>query len=785
MGISAKQLVDQSPFATQDGRLYVGRKTSVVHALDPFSGEVLVTFSDNTSLGGPVEQTSLPQGVVFVSRSDYKVTVHDSKTMREMWNFTFSEYSMAERYKTTAINGLDDYYRQNYLDNPLWYSQFSALPASIVVGTSSSSAFEVRRSSGAAPQFGSQIYVGAIQGNLYVLTSNHPQTFPTLDAGDPGTPGPEGPPLHESQRPQCVDETCLVGGIFSMQEMLPAGDPILDNRTVIPHPLTREANVSTESLPSPGSPTTEPKPFADFYVVSLLSSSLVVGVVATLYLRRASGPPAAALSILPPVAAPATVSADDEAEAQPPLLIHKSPKKSAHKKRKGKGAAEQAPAATANAETEEDAAVETTIAVEVSAEQLEEGWTRVGNLLVSDQKLGYGSHGTVVFLGRFENREVAVKRLLQEYYELAEREITLLQESDHHGNIIRYFCKEKNGEFLYIALEYCEASLEDLYEFATTPADPARSTLSRDLRRSGRELQELRKAMLEKVILRDLVIGVRHLHALNIVHRDLKPQNILVSRQRKVLISDFGLCKKLEGGRASYNTSAPGTVGWTAPEALQVHRAKRLTPKVDVFSLGCLFYYVITGGRHPFGSLHLRQANIVQGRSDLSALDNDMIAVDLISRMIAQRPEDRPDAQEILAHPFFWDDKRRLNFLHEASDKLEIEGKTSPPVLLLEAGALEVIGNNWCTRIDKVFLDSLGKFRKYQESSIRDLMRLIRNKKNHYEDLPEDVRQLLGPLPSGFLDYFSSRFPRLFLHTYRVIAHTPKFRQDPQFEDYF
>jgi len=70
----------------------------------------------------------------------------------------------------------------------------------------------------------------------------------------------------------------------------------------------------------------------------------------------------------------------------------------------------------------------------------------------------------MVFLGKFENREVAVKRMLSEYYDLAEREISLLQESDYHGNIIRYFCKEKHGDFLYIALEFCEASLEDLYE---------------------------------------------------------------------------------------------------------------------------------------------------------------------------------------------------------------------------------------------------------------------------------------------------------------------------------
>jgi len=197
----------------------------------------------------------------------------------------------------------------------------------------------------------------------------------------------------------------------------------------------------------------------------------------------------------------------------------------------------------------------------------------------------------------------------------------------------------------------------------------------------------MRKSLDEKAVLRDLVIGIRHLHDLQIVHRDLKPQNVLISKQRKVLISDFGLCKKLEDGKASFNTSAPGTIGWTAPEALdrKVHPknsdTSRLTKLVDVFSLGCLFYYIVTKGKHPFGSHMMRQGNIIQGKRDLSGLGTDTIAADLISRMISHKAEERPTTDEILAHPFFWDDKKRLNFLQDASDRFEIEVKTAKPVL--------------------------------------------------------------------------------------------------------
>lgn len=55
--------------------------------------------------------------------------------------------------------------------------------------------------------------------------------------------------------------------------------------------------------------------------------------------------------------------------------------------------------------------------------------------------LGYGSHGTVVYKGEFDGRQVAVKRLLIDFYDIAFHEVKLLQESDDHPNVVRYFYK--------------------------------------------------------------------------------------------------------------------------------------------------------------------------------------------------------------------------------------------------------------------------------------------------------------------------------------------------------
>lgn len=59
----------------------------------------------------------------------------------------------------------------------------------------------------------------------------------------------------------------------------------------------------------------------------------------------------------------------------------------------------------------------------------------------NDTSVGYGSHGTVVYKGEFDGRAVAVKRLLIDFYDVAYHEVKLLQESDDHPNVVRYFYK--------------------------------------------------------------------------------------------------------------------------------------------------------------------------------------------------------------------------------------------------------------------------------------------------------------------------------------------------------
>ena len=90
----------------------------------------------------------------------------------------------------------------------------------------------------------------------------------------------------------------------------------------------------------------------------------------------------------------------------------------------------------------------------------------------------------------------------------------------------------------------------------------------------------------------------------------------------------------------------------------------------------------------------------------------------------------RPDTTTCLMHPYFWDPGRRLGFLQDASDRFEImcRDPRDPHLVLLENNAINVVGPDWPSRLDKIFVENLGKFRKYDGRSVQDLLRALRNK---------------------------------------------------------
>ncbi|KAH0400972.1 kinase-like protein, partial [Aureobasidium melanogenum] len=448
------------------------------------------------------------------------------------------------------------------------------------------------------------------------------------------------------------------------------------------------------------------------------------------------------------------------------------------------------------------------ISVDASESPNVSGKIQINNLTIdTDRIIGHGSAGTCVFEGKFEGRAVAVKRMLSQYYELASQEVSFLQQSDHDKNVIRYYCQQKDQHFLYIAVELCQASLWDLFNLP-------------DVRDEARyqQLQSLASAVQRDVrgTLYQLAKGLYHLHDLRIIHRDIKPQNILIAfpkpnkpNELRLVISDFGLCKTLPENVSTLidPTSNAGTCGWKAPELISQPKDTAsnnghsnishpgtsesssggtmggVKRAADIFSLGCLFFWVLTGGDHPYddkeGWMQMRELNIkknnLQNMHKLDLGSDSEEPRQLITAMLAHNPEDRPSAQQVLCHPFFWSPKKRLDFLCDVSDHFEHEPRDppSPHLCYLESYSDMVISTSkdkdWQRKLDRQFLDTLGKQRKYNGTKMLDLLRALRNKKNHYEDMSADVKKRVGSLPEGYLQYFTTRFPTLLMACFWAI----------------
>ncbi|KAK1400310.1 serine/threonine-protein kinase/endoribonuclease IRE1a [Heracleum sosnowskyi] len=413
---------------------------------------------------------------------------------------------------------------------------------------------------------------------------------------------------------------------------------------------------------------------------------------------------------------------------------------------------------------------------------------KVGKILVSNKQIAKGSNGTIVLEGNHDGRSVAVKRLVRAHHDVALKEIQNLIASDQHPNIIRWYGVEFDQDFVYLSLERCTCSL---YELISSYSDSSQNQsvgkrkgchTSNDgtslpwavddghylelWKTNGYPSPHLLKLM------RDIVHGLSHLHELGIIHRDLKPQNVLIRKERSLCakVSDMGISKRLSGGMTSLSkqTTGYGSSGWQAPEQLRDERQSRA---VDLFSLGCVLFFCITGGNHPFGDSLERDLNIVNDKKDLFLIENIPEAMDLVSGLLDPNPTLRPKAVDVLHHPLFWNSEMRLSFLRDASDRVELEDRESQSEILkaLEGIGSVALNGKWDEKLESAFLNDIGRYRRYKYDSVRDLLRVIRNKLNHYRELSEDIRGILGTVPGGFDSYFSTRFPKLLIEVYKVI----------------
>jgi predicted Ser/Thr protein kinase len=190
-----------------------------------------------------------------------------------------------------------------------------------------------------------------------------------------------------------------------------------------------------------------------------------------------------------------------------------------------------------------------------------------------------------------------------------------------HPNVIPIFQAGEHDGVLFLAMRYVEG--EDL-----------RSVLQRE----GR-LEPERAAR----IVAQIAAALDAAHVRGLVHRDVKPANVLLTTEDHAYLTDFGLTKRVVADPdATLTGQLVGSLNYVAPEQI---RGERVSPRTDVYGLGCLLFHVLTG-RVPF-PLEGNEAKLWAHVSEPPPLPSTVayavpVAFDPITvRAMQKRPEDR------------------------------------------------------------------------------------------------------------------------------------------------
>jgi len=145
-----------------------------------------------------------------------------------------------------------------------------------------------------------------------------------------------------------------------------------------------------------------------------------------------------------------------------------------------------------------------------------------------------------------------------------------------------------------------------------------------------------------------LAEAVGALHDLGVLHRDLKPPNVLVRRDGRVAILDFGLTTDL-GTELLPGESGSGTIAYMAPEQAL---GERLTAAADWYAVGVMLFEAIAG-RPPFtgGPMQIINAKMNSEPPSLSSLSSDVPAPleELCADLLRADPAARAGKEQILA----------------------------------------------------------------------------------------------------------------------------------------
>lgn len=248
-------------------------------------------------------------------------------------------------------------------------------------------------------------------------------------------------------------------------------------------------------------------------------------------------------------------------------------------------------------------------------------------------RLGSGGMG-IVYRARDEKleRDVALKVIHDEFVLDRQFRARLLREAKAaaavtHPGVATVYEIGEDGEKLFIVMELLDG-------------EPLRSSMG---------ALPLKRAL---TIAAEIAEALARAHDAGIVHRDMKPENVLVTRDERVKVLDFGIARiehaaESDDTQLSREGAVIGTPGYMSPEQAL---GKEVSASSDVFSLGVMLYEMLAN-RRPFGGKSLMEAAVSVTRDDptpLAELTQLPVEVGaLVHRCLAKDPAARPSSASL------------------------------------------------------------------------------------------------------------------------------------------
>ena len=287
--------------------------------------------------------------------------------------------------------------------------------------------------------------------------------------------------------------------------------------------------------------------------------------------------------------------------------------------------------------------------------------------------LGQGAMG-VVYKG-FDpgiRRTVAIKTIRRELVEGERHAAAMLARFRNeaqaagklsHPGLVAVYDYGEDADVAYIAMEYVEGN-------------SLREYIGRGTRFAERDAVSIISQLLE---------GLAHAHERRVWHRDIKPGNVIVMRNGKVKIADFGIAR-IEASELTQTGMMMGSPGYMAPEQ---YAAAQIDHRADLFASGVVFYQLLTGAKPFVGTAEqvtYATCHTDPLRPSLAEPGKGWERYDpVIARALAKKPEDRYQTAEAF--------RAAVLAAHDAPAAAAVSEETIIVEVLRPAAAVELSGS--------------------------------------------------------------------------------------------